>query len=130
MKVRSVLPDERIRPQAARQVSEFYADTVKEVSDTVAKHDVVVIGMAQNPHVKNVRKALDDAGVAFTYLEYGSYFGGWQRRLAIKMWSGWPTFPQVFVRGHLIGGEDLTKAALSDGSLKKRLSENGAIHLR
>lgn len=123
MKVRSVLPDERIRPQAARQIGEFYADTVKAVSDAVAKNDVVVIGMAQNPHVKNVRKALADAGIAFTYLEYGSYFSEWRRRLAIKMWSGWPTFPQVFVRGELVGGEDLTKLALADGSLKALLGK-------
>lgn len=72
--------------------------------DAVARHDVVVVGMAQNPHVKNVRKALTDAQIPFTYLEYGSYFSGWQRRLAVKLWSGWPTFPQVVVRGTLIGG--------------------------
>ena len=76
--------------------------------------------MAQNPHVKNVRKALTEAGIDFKYLEYGSYFSEWARRLTIKLWSGWPTFPQVFVRGVLIGGEDLTKAALADGTLKAR----------
>ncbi len=77
--------------------------------------------MAQNPHVKNVRKALDDAGIPFKYLEFGSYLSSWRPRLAIKIWSGWPTFPQVFVRGVLLGGEDLTKAAIADGSLKKRV---------
>ena len=83
---------------------------------TVERDPVVVVGLAQNPHVKNVRKALNDAKIAFTYLEYGSYFSEWRKRLAIKMWSGWPTFPQVFVRGALVGGEDLTKAAIADGS--------------
>ncbi|MFT5930783.1 MAG: monothiol glutaredoxin, partial [Oceanospirillaceae bacterium] len=30
--------------------------------------------------------------------------------LAIKMWSGWPTYPQVFVNGTLVGGaSDLQK---------------------
>ena len=91
------------------------------VTDAVAANAVVVVGMAQNPHVKNVRRALDDAKVPFTYLEFGSYFSSWRERLAIKLWSGWPTFPQVFVRGELIGGEDLTKAAIADGSLAKRL---------
>ncbi len=54
--------------------------------------------MAQNPHVKNVRKALKNAGIDFTYLEYGSYFSQWRKRLAIKMWSGWPTFPRLRAR--------------------------------
>ena len=99
----------------------FHSETVQEVSEAVSHHDVVVVGMAQNPHVKNVRKALSDAGIAFTYLEYGSYFSQWQRRLAIKLWSGWPTFPQVFVRGVLIGGYDDVVKQLADGSLKSRL---------
>jgi monothiol glutaredoxin len=30
--------------------------------------------------------------------------GGWKKRLAIKLWTGWPTFPQIFHKGVLIGG--------------------------
>jgi len=99
-------------------MTSFHAETIREVDDAISANDVVVVGMAQNPHVKNVRKALDEAGVKFHYLEYGSYFSEWKRRLALKMWSGWPTFPMVFVKGELIGGEDLTKAAITRGDLK------------
>ena len=95
----------------------LHADTIREVEDAIKANDVVVVGMAQNPHVKNVRKLLDEAGVKFHYLEYGSYFSEWNKRLAIKMWSGWPTFPQVYVKGELFGGEDLTKAAIGRGEL-------------
>lgn len=123
MTTRALLPVDKIRPEAARKIAEFHPDIVREVQDAVSSHDVVVVGMAQNPHVKNVRKALTDAGVAFKYLEYGSYLSKWRERLAIKLWSGWPTFPQVFVRGALVGGEDLTKAALADGSLKASLAQ-------
>jgi monothiol glutaredoxin len=103
-------------------MAEFHADVLAEVGAAIGKDPVVVVGMAQNPHVKNVRKALTDAKIAFTYLEYGSYFSDWRKRLAIKLWSGWPTFPQVFVRGVLLGGEDLTLAALKDGSIAQRLA--------
>ncbi len=103
-------------------MAKFHGETISEITAAVAKDDVVVVGMAQNPHVKNVRKALETAGVPFTYLEYGSYFSEWRRRLAIKMWSGWPTFPQVYVKGVLIGGADATKAAIADGSLKTQLA--------
>ncbi len=95
----------------------FHADVVAQVKDAIAKHDGVVVGMAQNPHVRNVRRALTEAGVKFEYLEYGSYLSQWRQRLAIKLWTGWPTFPMVFVDGKLIGGEDLTKAALAAGKL-------------
>jgi glutaredoxin-related protein len=107
-----------IAPAALAAMQGFHTAIVREVEEAIGRDPVVVVGMAQNPHVKNVRRALDEAGVTYTYLEYGSYFSKWKERLAIKLWSGWPTFPQVFVRGTLIGGEDLTKAALADGSLK------------
>jgi glutaredoxin-related protein len=41
------------------------------------------------------------------------------------MWSGWPTFPQVYIRGTLIGGADDTRKALDDGSLRKLLGIEG-----
>ena len=122
MSQRNILAVSRISSDAAAKLGAFHADVVSEVQAAVERDPVVVVGMAQNPHVKNVRKALTEAKIAFTYLEYGSYFSEWKKRLAIKLWSGWPTFPQVFVRGVLVGGEDLTKAALADGSFGKRLA--------
>ncbi|WP_394833783.1 glutaredoxin [Pendulispora rubella] len=108
----------RIAPAALHKMSAFHADVIREVEHAMGTSPVVVVGMAQNPHVKKVRKALTAAGIAFTYLEYGSYFSGWKKRLAIKLWSGWPTFPQVFLRGVLLGGEDLTLAAIAEGQFR------------
>jgi glutaredoxin-related protein len=121
---RKILDPSRISPSAAAKISEAHADTIREIEEAIEKHPVVVVGMAQNPHVKNVRKALAAAGIDAHYLEYGSYLSEWRRRVAIKQWSGWPTFPQVFVRGVLFGGEDLTKAAIADGTLRARLSSS------
>jgi monothiol glutaredoxin len=118
---RPLLDTKKISPEALAKVRGLHAETIEEIEKALAAHDVVVVGMAQNPHVRKVRAELKDAGIAFEYLEYGSYFSEWRRRLAIKLWSGWPTFPQVFVRGEFIGGEDLTRKALADGSLKAKL---------
>jgi glutaredoxin-related protein len=127
MTTRSHLEPKDIAPQALSAMQQFHADVVRQVQDAVTRHPVVVVGMAQNPHIKNVKKALTDAGIAFEYLEYGSYFSQWRQRLAIKLWSGWPTFPMVFVRGVLIGGEDLTKAAIADGTLRAQLAGADAV---
>ena len=35
--------------------------------------------------------------------------------------SGWPTSPQVFVRGELIGGADITEELLASGELAGKL---------
>jgi glutaredoxin-related protein len=121
MTTRPRLADQSVAPAAAAAIASYHDVIVGEVQAAVARERVVVVGMAQNPHVRKVREALDEAGVAYSYLEYGSYFSKWKERLAIKLWSGFPTFPQVFVRGVLVGGETLTKAALADGSLKSMM---------
>jgi glutaredoxin-related protein len=114
---RALLPPENIAPEALALLASYHRELVDEVAAAVAANRVVVIGMAQNPFVKKVRRLLEDAAIDFTYLEYGSYFALWKPRLAIKMWSGWPTFPQVFVDGMLIGGFSEADAALKAGRI-------------
>jgi monothiol glutaredoxin len=112
----------RIAAEARRQMAAFQPGVLAEVRAAVDREPLVVVGMAQNPHVRNLRKVLDEAKIDYTYLEYGSYFSKWKERLAIKLWSGWPTFPQVFLKGVLLGGEALTLAAIEDGSLKRTIA--------
>ncbi len=106
---------------AARAIAANHPEVISAVAEAVERDAVVVVGMAQNPFVKKARAALTEAGVPFSYLEYGSYFSQWRERLAIKMWSGWPTFPQVFVHGTLVGGFTDLQAAIADDSLKALL---------
>lgn len=106
---------------AAAKAATYHATVVDEVKAAVAAHEVVVVGMAWNTHVGDVRKALDAAGVEHHYLELGNYLGRWRERLAVKLWTGWPTFPQVFVKGTFLGGADLTSAALADGTVARLL---------
>ncbi|WP_372861028.1 glutaredoxin domain-containing protein [Spongiibacter sp.] len=114
---RPLLDLAQVHPNIQSKLGGNYADTLKEVQDAIASHHVVVVGMKQNPFCKKVRKHLDGAGVRYHYLEYGSYLKEWHRRLAIKMWSGWSTFPMVFVAGQLIGGNQETEAMLASGEL-------------
>jgi glutaredoxin-related protein len=117
---RNILPDDKIHPAIREKVESWRQDTVKEVQAAIAAHAIVVVGMKQNPFPKKARKLLDAAGVEYKYLEYGSYLSGWKPRLAIKMWSGWPTFPQVFVKGMLVGGADDLKKLIERAELGKR----------
>jgi glutaredoxin-related protein len=36
------------------------------------------------------------------------------------MWTGWPTFPMVFVKGVLIGGADDLARLLESGALARK----------
>lgn len=118
------MPDTRpaMHPDAHTTATAFKSEVVTEVADLIAAHDVVVVGMGWNPHVKRVRRALESGGVAAEYHEIGNYCGKWNQRLAIKLWSGWPTFPQVFVKGTLIGGADHVETMLASGEISTLLS--------
>ena len=37
--------------------------------------------------------------------------------------SGWPTIPQVFVKGELVGGADITEELAASGDLERKLAE-------
>ena len=37
--------------------------------------------------------------------------------------SGWPTIPQVFVKGELVGGADITQELAETGELRRMLEE-------
>jgi len=39
----------------------------------------------------------------------------------MKIYSSWPTFPQLYIDGEFFGGCDITTAAYADGSLKEKL---------
>jgi glutaredoxin-related protein len=119
---RHILDESRIHAAVRDKIAGYHADTVKEVMDAVAAHAVVVVGMRQNPNPKYARKLLDDNRIPYKYLEYGSYLSQWRRRSALKMWTGWPTFPMVFVKGTLVGGaSDLVRLHAS-GELAKLLA--------
>jgi monothiol glutaredoxin len=49
-----------------------------------------------------------------------------EMREALKRHSKWPTYPQLYVRGELIGGCDIALQMYQNGELKKLMSEIGA----
>jgi len=118
---RSILDEAHIHPAIRETVANHHADIVREVQAAIAGNAVVVAGMAQNPFPKKVKKMLAQQGVAFKYLEYGNYLSGWRRRNALKMWTGWPTFPLVFVKGMLVGGADDLQKLIDSGELRRLL---------
>jgi glutaredoxin-related protein len=119
---RRVLDESRIHPAIRATIAGHHADIVREVESAVAANDVVVIGMRQNPMPRRARKALDSKGIAYKYLEYGSYLNTWRRRNALKMWTGWPTFPMIFVKGVLVGGATDLERLIDSGELARLLA--------
>jgi len=119
---RPILDEAHIHPAIRAKVANHEQNIVREVQAAIAAHAVVVVGMAQNPMPRKARRLLDAAGVPYHYMAYGNYFNTWRRRNALKLWTGWPTFPMVFVKGVLVGGADDVEKLLASGELKKMLA--------
>ena len=121
---RSILDEAHIHPAIREIIANNHAVLVQEVRAAIEKNDIVVVGMAQNPFPKKAKRLLDGQRLAYKYLEYGSYLSDWRRRNALKMWTGWPSFPMVFVKGMLVGGANDLQKLLESGELTRILGGN------
>ena len=119
---RHILNENLIHPAIQSTIANHHLDIIQEVQSAIAQHPIVVVGMRYNPMPKKALRALKAAGHTAHYLEYGSYFGMWRRRNALKMWTGWPTFPMVFVRGQLVGGCTDVQKLIASGELATMLA--------
>src|SRR5256714_5593379 len=63
-------------------------------------------------------RALRDAGAPVTTVDV---LPDPEIRQELSALSGWPTIPQVFVKGELIGGADITEELAASGELTKIL---------
>ena len=68
--------------------------------------------------------ALRACGAQFTSVDI---FEDSELREALKSYSNWPTYPQLYVNGELVGGCDIALEMYRSGELKKLLQEAGAV---
>ena len=66
--------------------------------------------------------ALKAIGQPFAYV---NIFEDSEIREGLKTYSNWPTFPQLYIDGELIGGCDIIVEMYHSGELQKVLSESG-----
>lgn len=67
--------------------------------------------------------ALNAIGKPYAYV---NIFEDPEIREGLKTYSNWPTFPQLYVKGELIGGCDIVVDMYNSGELKTLLEESTA----
>lgn len=67
--------------------------------------------------------ALRDVGAEFAFV---NIFEDTEIREGLKVYSNWPTFPQLYVNGELIGGCDIALELHESGELKKLIEGSDA----
>ena len=99
------------------------------IKKTLAEHPVVLFmkGEPDQPRCGFSSVAvqiLDHLGVDFVGVD-----GLQDERLrqGIKSYSDWPTIPQLYVQGELVGGSDIIREMFQSGELKPYLTERGLL---
>ena len=115
--MRKILTEDNIAVALRPKITAYQSEILGEVMRAVAQNRIVVVGMRYNNSVRKARNNLTKAGLNFVYLEYGSYLQGWYKRLTLKMWTGFSTFPMIFIDQTLIGGNSELEALLKKGEI-------------
>lgn len=95
-------------------------EVLQAIKNAIAEHEVVLF-MKGTPDFPQCGfsaatvQILRETGIPFAAMDVFSHP---EFRPTLKAFSNWPTFPQLFVRGELVGGADIVREMHERGELK------------
>ncbi len=94
------------------------------ISRTIESEDVVVFmkGTPARVFCGNSSRALEALRAVGAPITAVDVLPDPQIRQELSALSGWPTIPQVFVRGELVGGADIVEELAASGELRGKLA--------
>lgn len=100
-------------------------DALERIKKQVSENPVVIYmkGTPDFPQCgfsARASQALKACGVPFTYVNIYEDEAVYR---ALPGFANWPTFPQLYVKGELVGGCDITLDLYQSGELQKMLAE-------
>lgn len=100
-------------------------DTVERIKSIISSDNVVLFmkGNTNFPQCgfsANTTAILKSLGKKFTTFDILSDM---DIRQGLKEYSNWPTFPQLYIKGQLIGGNDIITEMYQEGELQEMLAE-------
>lgn len=100
-------------------------DALERIKQQVEAHPVVIFmkGTPQFPMCgfsSRAAEALKQCGQEFAYV---NVLADQEIFQSLPQYANWPTFPQVYIDGELVGGCDITLELFQSGELKKMIDE-------
>ncbi|MDA0705865.1 MAG: Grx4 family monothiol glutaredoxin [Proteobacteria bacterium] len=100
-------------------------DVTKRIEEQLQAHNVLLYmkGTPDFPQCGFSGQAvavLNAIGAPFSFI---NIFEDQEIREGLKSYSNWPTFPQLYVKGELIGGSDIVVEMYNSGELQKLLKD-------
>ncbi len=100
-------------------------DVTQRIQEQLKSHEVLLYmkgtpDFAQCGISGQVVAAMNEIGKPFAFV---NIFEDQEIREGLKTYSNWPTFPQLYVNGELIGGADIVLEMYNSGELKQLLDD-------
>lgn len=102
-------------------------ETIEKIKQQIAENNIILYmkGSPKLPQCGFSARAvqcLEACGADFAYVDV---LANPDIRQKLPEYADWPTFPQLYVRGELIGGSDIIAELYQRGELETLLQENG-----
>ena len=97
----------------------------EQISDVIEKEPVALFmkGTPQMVMCGNSMRALQALHAVGAPITTVDILPDPRIRQELSAISGWPTIPQVFVKGELLGGADITEELVESGELQRKLDD-------
>ena len=99
--------------------------TTEDIKKAVANNKVLIFakGTKEQPMCGFSHRAIQVMGAVGKPFEVINIFDDPSIRPALVEFSGWPTTPQLFIGGELIGGSDIALELYNSGELQKKVED-------
>lgn len=100
-------------------------DTIEKIKQQIAENPILLYmkGTPKMPQCGFSARAvqcIDACGVNFSYIDI---LANPDIRQTLPQYADWPTFPQLYVKGELIGGSDIIAELYQQGELEPLLRD-------
>lgn len=100
-------------------------DTLEKIKKQIAENPILLY-MKGSPKLPQcgfsarAAQCIDACGVEFAYVDI---LANPDIRQTLPLYADWPTFPQLYVKGELIGGSDIIAEMYEQGELENLLRD-------
>lgn len=100
-------------------------DVIDRIKEAIESNDVLLFmkGTPEFPQCgfsSQASQAVAACGAEFAYV---NVLADQEVREKLKEYSDWPTYPQLYINGVLVGGCDIIMQSYESGDLKKMIDE-------
>ncbi|MEQ1635853.1 MAG: Grx4 family monothiol glutaredoxin [Methylococcales bacterium] len=104
-------------------------DVIARIKDQLENNTVILYmkGTPDFPQCGFSAQTVQALNACNAKYQHVNIFEDPELREALKSYSNWPTYPQLYVAGELIGGCDIVMGLYSSGELSKMLTAANAV---